>query len=763
MRYLSLERAAFGKPFWAHWPLILILLAHFGLGVVYSTTIPLWEAYDEWGHYPYVRYVATYHALPPPGIQLAERNDESFQPPLYYILTALATFWIDTSDGLQPTVNPYAFSGTGQGGLNMAIHSDAEGFPYQGTVLALHLARLVSVAIATGGLLFTYFIAHLVFPRRREIALGTTALNAFWPQYLFMGSVVNNDILVTALSSLTLFLLLKTVLSELKTRDLCLLGSSLGLALISKNNALALVPLALIGVGVGIAKEPGERRTPRTILKWSVVFLLGVSLTSGWWFARNLFTSGQVLTRYPKRVSHLSLAITNPLLFIRGLHWDTLPRALRYSFVTFWASFGWGNVAPPEWVYMLYRFLCLGGAVGIALLLVRRPPVKIKMLLFMLILAIGFIIAIPTYLVLHSGHFYLFPGRYILPAISAVSLLLFLAWAELVGRRFEPLMAATMALSLFILALITPFRYIAPAYARPPLLDEVDLQEVEHPLHVRFGEAMELVGYKTDKDSLQPGQALTVTLHWRCLREMDENYTIAVQVLGPDYESYGGINTYPGRGNYATSLWRVGDIVQDTYRIAVSKEFPAPALAQIKVAAFSQPTLEHLPALDAKGNLIGDSAIFGRTRVSSLAQELPEIFNRVDVRFGDAVSLRGYRLSLQLHSGDDLPITLYWEALQTIDRDYTVFLHVVDARGNVIAQHDSQPRSGGYPTTLWMPGEMVEDEHAVPIPDSLPSGEYSLLIGLYSLDTLERLPAFGNDGRSLPFHQLVISGLQVSN
>jgi len=763
MRYLSLNRLALKKGLSAHWPLILLLLAHFGLGVIYSTTIPIWEAYDEWGHYPYVRYVATYHALPPPGIQLAERNDESFQPPLYYILTALATFWIDTSDGLQPTVNPHAFSGTGQGGLNVAIHSDAEAFPYHGTVLAIHLARLVSVAIATGGLLATYSIARLVFPCRREIALGTTALNAFWPQYLFMGGVVNNDILVTVLSSLTLFFLLKIVLGDLNTRDLFLLGSSLGLALISKNNALALLPLTLIGVGVGIAKDPGGRRAPRIILKWSLAFLLGLAFVSGWWFARNLSTSGQVITRYPKRVSYLSLAITDPLLFARSLHWDALPRALRYSFITFWASFGWGNVAPPKWVYTLYRFLCLGGAVGIALLLIRRPPSKTKVALYISILIIISFIAIPTYLVLHSGHFYLLPGRYILPAISAVSLLLFLGWAELVPRRFSPLIAATTALLLFSLALITPFRYIAPAYARPLLLDETELQEVKHPLHFRFGEAMELVGYETDKDSLEPGQAVMVTLYWRCLAEMDDNYTIAVQVLGPDYESYGDINTYPGRGNYATTLWRIGDVIEDTYRISISKKFPAPALAQIKVAAFLHTTLEHLPALDSKGNLIGDSVIFGRIRVSSLAREVPEIPNRVHVRFGDAISLRGYGLPKQLHCGDNLPITLYWETLGTVDRDYTVFLHVVDAQGNVVAQHDSQPRSGAYPTSLWMPGEIVEDEHIVPIPDAIPPGEYHLLTGLYSLDTLERLPAFDDEGHSLPSHQFVISGIQISN
>jgi hypothetical protein len=79
---------------------ILILLVPLVLGVLYSVAVPIWEAHDEWGHYAFARYLATERAFPPPGTKLVERYDESIQPPLYYILGTLATFWINTDDGL---------------------------------------------------------------------------------------------------------------------------------------------------------------------------------------------------------------------------------------------------------------------------------------------------------------------------------------------------------------------------------------------------------------------------------------------------------------------------------------------------------------------------------------------------------------------------------------------------------------------------------------------------------------------------------------
>ncbi|MFQ5576961.1 MAG: hypothetical protein ACE5G8_08235 [Anaerolineae bacterium] len=61
-----------------------------------------------------------------------------------------------------------------------------------------------------------------------------------------------------------------------------------------------------------------------------------------------------------------------------------------------------------------------------------------------------------------------------------------------------------------------------------------------------------------------------------------------------------------------------------------------------------------------------------------------------------------------------------------------------------MAQWDRQPLDGAYPTPRWQTGEAITDPIPLPLPDSLPPGEYRLALGLYRLDTLERLPLAGD-------------------
>jgi hypothetical protein len=66
-----------------------------------------------------------------------------------------------------------------------------------------------------------------------------------------------------------------------------------------------------------------------------------------------------------------------------------------------------------------------------------------------------------------------------------------------------------------------------------------------------------------------------------------------------------------------------------------------------------------------------------------------------------------------------------------------VFVHVVNANGEIVAQSDSQPLNGQYPTSIWSPGEIVVDERFI----RLVPGTHRIFVGLYRWDTGERLPA----------------------
>jgi hypothetical protein len=116
---------------------------------------------------------------------------------------------------------------------------------------------------------------------------------------------------------------------------------------------------------------------------------------------------------------------------------------------------------------------------------------------------------------------------------------------------------------------------------------------------------------------------------------------------------------------------------------------------------------------------------------------------KVDIELGDQVRLLGYDLDTSTaEPGRRLKITLYWEALTTLDRNYQVFVHLYD--GQMRAQDDGAPECAYNPTTRWEPGQIIVDPHIVDLPDDFPDHEVPLLVGLYDLITEDRLEIQGN-------------------
>ena len=111
--------------------------------------------------------------------------------------------------------------------------------------------------------------------------------------------------------------------------------------------------------------------------------------------------------------------------------------------------------------------------------------------------------------------------------------------------------------------------------------------------------------------------------------------------------------------------------------------------------------------------------------------------------FGESIALAGH----SVEKGDGLlRVTLWWKCLASPQRRYTVFLHLYDADGKLVAQKDSQPASDHLPTVFWHRGDVVRDQRAIELPADLSPGRYTIAVGLYDPQTMARLPAIAPDG-----------------
>jgi hypothetical protein len=126
------------------------------------------------------------------------------------------------------------------------------------------------------------------------------------------------------------------------------------------------------------------------------------------------------------------------------------------------------------------------------------------------------------------------------------------------------------------------------------------------------------------------------------------------------------------------------------------------------------------------------------------------------VRLGDGIELAAYRLSKDAPEPDGiLRLTLYWQALGQMDQDYTVFTHLIDSSNRIWAQHDSQPQGGRHPTSQWVEGEVVVDEHELILPDDAAPGEYQIEVGMYHWVSGERL-AVSEGGQWVPENRVIL-------
>ncbi len=130
------------------------------------------------------------------------------------------------------------------------------------------------------------------------------------------------------------------------------------------------------------------------------------------------------------------------------------------------------------------------------------------------------------------------------------------------------------------------------------------------------------------------------------------------------------------------------------------------------------------------------------------AQPPPVVPYPVDARLGDGIRLLGYDLTLNVErSTFNIQLTLYWQSLAPVSRPYTIFTHLLDASGQIRAQQDQQPQAGRLPTTDWLPGDIIRDEYTLTLSPDAPPGEYLLEVGMYYLETMERLPVFDAAGQ----------------
>ena len=107
-----------------------------------------------------------------------------------------------------------------------------------------------------------------------------------------------------------------------------------------------------------------------------------------------------------------------------------------------------------------------------------------------------------------------------------------------------------------------------------------------------------------------------------------------------------------------------------------------------------------------------------------------------------------------------MQLTLYWRAGFVGHVNHTVFTHVIDREGQMWADQDNRPQVGQFPTSLWLACEFIRDAYELALPSDIPPREYRIEVGMYLLETMERLPVLGKDAEPVG-SSIVLPGFEV--
>ena len=127
---------------------------------------------------------------------------------------------------------------------------------------------------------------------------------------------------------------------------------------------------------------------------------------------------------------------------------------------------------------------------------------------------------------------------------------------------------------------------------------------------------------------------------------------------------------------------------------------------------------------------------------------------QVHARLDGQLEVLGYSLNREKSSkpptyasGEEIELSLFFRVLRPVTGNQKLFVHI-DTPGNRL-HGDHYPLGGDFPTTYWLPGDVVRDAHAIKVEPYSKPGIYTLNFGFYIGDKrMSVTPPKAHDGQN---------------
>lgn len=242
------------------------------------------------------------------------------------------------------------------------------------------------------------------------------------------------------------------------------------------------------------------------------------------------------------------------------------------------------------------------------------------------------------------------------------------------------------------------------------------------PTDINFAGKVQLLGFDNPRTAVSPGQESNLTLYWKALQPINEDYVVSVRLKRDGYY-WGSRETRPTSYYYPTASWKPGVAVRGKGAVLPLAGTP-PGRYQVEVALHtvdpSGPGRD-LPILGQGGVAEGTSKVLGQIEVgkpdrapSSTELGLGEAQS---IPFSDQLALLGAQTPARsVRTGDAVPLTIFWKALSKPSYQM-LSLWLEDSQGHILPLYNGEPVMGSeHRTSRWDAGEVVRTQYAPRIP-----------------------------------------------
>jgi len=268
-----------------------------------------------------------------------------------------------------------------------------------------------------------------------------------------------------------------------------------------------------------------------------------------------------------------------------------------------------------------------------------------------------------------------------------------------------------------------------------------------HLVEMNFDNTLTLLGYEIPKTIFSPGETISLTTHVQTLYPPPASVGWRVEVVDRAQRVVSRVEAEPFGGKYPLQRWPPGKYVVEHWRVPLPPTL-APGRYEVRMALFRRTDGELIDAIPIFSVSMADWRLYAPLTAIKIPLAPPSAdelraAKSLQARVGDAFALTHYALATD-RATNRVRVTLYWQSIAPSAEEYTVFVHLLDASGTIVAQRDAPPRDGAYPTSIWTPGEIIKDEYELQIPANA-RAPFSLAIGMYSPVTQQRLPIGARD------------------